>query len=373
MRLALLGVALLMASQALGEEVKVSFGGNGALYYQGARWGSEGPSGTGFTANLELSVEPAPGGELYGRLHAGEGEGADGELSDHLFANLNTLADDNPEEGSVELLEFYYRHELVSKKLTLLVGKTEPFILIDSNEFAGDEINQFTGKPFVNNPIIDSEARFAPAVAFDWELSERFSLQAFAQSSDRGNLYWNGQEWASREKSVYSNPFDHPTLALQGTYSTGSGNYRVYLWADTSPHPRVSQIKNPDRRPETVKGIVAGLSFDEKLTERLGVFGRASVGRKSAYPFWQFYSFGFNLSSPFSSRPDDTFAFGAAAILPSPLYQNHSTEVHFETYYRLALSDRLSLNPDLQVVLNPGGNGGASPVYSFTLKLVAEF
>lgn len=40
-----------------------------------AKWGSEGPSGTGLVANLELSVEPVEGGELYGQLHAGESEG----------------------------------------------------------------------------------------------------------------------------------------------------------------------------------------------------------------------------------------------------------------------------------------------------------
>jgi carbohydrate-selective porin OprB len=118
---------------------------------------------------------------------------------------------------------------------------------------------------------------------------------------------------------------------------------------------------------------VVGLSFDQKLTERLGLFGRASVGRKSAYSFWQFYSLGFNLSSPFPSRPEDSFAFGVAALVPSPLYSKHSTEVHLETYYRANLSDYLFLSPDLQVVLNPGGDGNAEPIYAFTLKLGVEF
>jgi len=352
---------------------KISFGGNGVLYYQGAKWGSEGPSGTGLVANLELSVEPVKGGELYARLHAGEGEGADKELADYLFANLNTLADDNPDTDTFRLLEFYYRQELLNGSLTLFVGKTEPFILIDSNEFANDEVSQFVGKPFVNNPIIDPEDRFAPMVAFDWKVADSLSLQGVFQSSNKGELYWDGQEWTNEEKSSYSDPFDRPTLALQGTYSTDGGNYRLYLWADTAPHPKVDQVEDPTKEPNSVKGVAVGISFDRKITEKLGVFGRVALGRKTAYPDYQFYSLGFNLSSPFSSRPNDAFAFGAAAIVPSPLYSKQSTEVHFEGYYKAAFSDNLFLTPDLQVVLNPGGDGSADPVYAFTLKLEVSF
>jgi len=352
---------------------KVSFGGDATLYYQGARWGSKGPTGAGFTANLELSAEPVEGGELYARIHAGEGEGADEELAEHLFANLNTLADDNPESGSVKILDLFYRQELSGGKLTLFIGKTEPFILIDSNEFAGDETSQFVGKAFVNNPIIDSEARFAPAAAFDLKASEALSLQGFIQSSDKGELQWNGQEWENKEKSPYSDPFDHPTLAIQTTYSREGENYRLYFWTDTAPHPKVNQVEEESKKPDEVKGIVVGLSFDQKLSERFGLFGRASVGRKSAYAFWQFYSLGFNLLSPFKSREKDSLALGVAAIVPSPLYSKQSTEVHLEGYYRYRFSEKGALTPDFQVVLNPAGDGEADPIYALTVRLEVSF
>lgn len=350
-----------------------SFGGDGVFYYQGAKWGSESPSGTGFVANLELSVGLGKGEELYGRLHAGEGEGADGELSDHLFANLDTLADDNPENGSFSLLEFYYKRNFFDGNLTLFIGKTEPFILIDTNEFANDEVSQFIGKPFVNNPIIDPEDRFAPMVAFDWKVNSNLSFQGVVQSSDKGGLYWDGQQWTNKEKSVYSDPSDRPTLALQGTYSTAGANYRLYIWGDMAPHPKIDQIDDPSENPDSVRGVVLGFSFDKKITENLGIFARAAVGRDSAYPDCQFYSAGFELLSPFISRPNDIFAFGAAALVPSSLYSKHSTEVHFESYYKSALSENLFLTPDFQLVLNPGGDGDADPVFAFTLRLESHF
>lgn len=358
----------------------IEFGGNAVFYYQGAKLNKlngvkvKEPSGAGYIANLELTVKAA-GGELYSRLHAGEGEGADGNgIGDSLFANLNTLADDNPGDDTFRLLEFYYSKEFLNGKLTLYFGKTEPFILIDANEFANDEVSQFVGKPFVNNPIIDPEDRFAPMVAFDYSISDSFSLQGVAQSNDRGALYFDGSFWTNREKSPYSDIFDYPTLAFQLTYSTNGGNYRVYLWNDRAPHPVIDQpLNDPKRKPDAVRGYVVGLSFDQNLTDRLSLFGRAAYGRPTAYPDSQFYSLGINLRAPFLSRPNDTFAFGTAAVLPSPFAKRKAAELHFETYYKFEVSPNLHLTPDFQYVLNPGGSSDNDPIFAGALKVELSF
>ncbi len=358
----------------------IEFGGNVVFYYQGAKLNKlngervREPNGGGYVANLELTVKAA-GGELYSRFHGGEGEGADGNgVGDSLFANLNTLADDNPGDDTFRLLELYYSKDFLNGKLTLYLGKTEPFILIDTNEFANDEVSQFVGKPFVNNPIVDPEDRFAPMVAFNYSVSDSFSLQGVAQSDNRGALYFDGSSWTNREKSPYSDIFDYPTLALQLTYSTNGGNYRVYLWNDRAPHPVIDQpLNDPKRKPDAVKGYVVGLSFDQNLTDRLSLFGRAAYGRPTAYPDSQFYSLGINLRAPFLSRPNDTFAFGTAAVLPSPFAKRKAAELHFETYYKVELSSNLHLTPDFQYVLNPEGNSDNDPIFVGTFKMELSF
>jgi len=351
-------------------ELPVKVGGNAVLYYQGGREGSEGTSGSGLVANLELTAPAGEGGKLYCRVHAGEGEGADRKFGEDLFANLDTLADDNPESGSFSLLELYYEKEW--KRLSLYVGKSEPFILIDTNEYANDEVSQFVGKAFVNNPIIDPEDRFAPMLGIDWKIREKLSFQGVIQSSDKGNLEWNGQEWETGEKSEYEDIFDHPTIAIQLTIEGEGSHYRIYLWYDGAPHPKIDEIEEKTLEPEREKGVVAGVSIDREIREGIGIFARAAYGNEKAYKFNQFYSVGVSGKGVFG-REGDIVALGVGALVPSPLYEKQSTEVHLEGYYRAGLGGNVYLTPDLQVVINPGGDGDREPVYAATLRLEVAF
>ncbi len=363
---------------------RVEFSGNAVIYYQGAAAGKlngeevPNPSGTGLVANLELTAKVAPGGILYGRLHAGEGTGADANgIGDSLFANLNTLSDDNPGDDTFRLLELYYSQELFGGNLNLIVGKTEPFILIDTNEFANDEVSQFVGKPFVNNPMVDPEDHFAPMVGVDWKLTDTLSFQGVAQSNTESTIYWDGSSWSVKEKDPYQDAFDKPVLAAQLTYSPElnglEGNYRLYIWNDRADLIKIGQqTDNPAQKPKTAKGVVVGISFDQWLTEKLGVFGRAAVGN-SVYPDQQFYSLGFVYQGLLPSRPKDLFAFGAAAALPNREAEYKSPEWHFETYYKIRLTDSLSITPDFQVVLNPAGNSNNDPIYAGTVKAELSF
>ena len=162
-------------------------------YYQGAsktKIGGmhfENPDGAGFAADLELAFEPIENGEFYLRLHAGEGDGADKELEVEgaLFADLNTINDDNPGDGDMDLLEAFYTHSFCDDRFFFSIGKTEPVVFIDDNELANDEVAQFVGKPFVNDPVLDSEDEFGPLTAVGLSLSEEVLLVALMQSSSR--------------------------------------------------------------------------------------------------------------------------------------------------------------------------------------------
>jgi len=57
--------------------------------------------------------------------------------------------------------------ELFNGNLKLYLGKSEPFILIDTNRYANDEDEQFVGRAFVNNPLIDPKTGLPPW----WELT----------------------------------------------------------------------------------------------------------------------------------------------------------------------------------------------------------
>ncbi|SMP11829.1 Carbohydrate-selective porin OprB [Desulfurobacterium pacificum] len=382
----LLTSLLLMSSlPTLGAELKVpvEFHGDATLYYQGAKVGDinnvniPDPSGTGYTADLELSFNPDKNGEFYTRVHAGDGTGADkifDYAEDALFANLNTLADDNPEGKTFEILELYYSHSFLNGKLQLTVGKTEPFAFIDDNEYANDEVSQFVGKPFVNNPILDPEDFFAPLIAAQVTLSENLSFTALVQSNQQTTIYWNSddKQWEVREKSEYDNVFDKPFLAAQLNYSTENGNYRFYIWDNTADHIKLGETTdNPNAKPDTEQGWGAGISIDQKITDKIGIFGRASYANRNVYAFNKFVSAGISINSPFNRG--NTLSAGVAAIIPSSKFENDDTEWHFETYYDIKVSENFHIMPDIQYVVNPNGSSNNDSIFAGMVKMVFTF
>ena len=324
----------------------------------------ENPNGAGFAADLELTFEPISNGEFYIRIHAGEGDGADRDIEGEglMFADLNTINDDNPGDDGVSLLEVHYTQNLLDDRLFFTIGKTEPVAFIDDNAFANDEAVQFVGKPFVNDIVLDSEDEFGPILAIGVSPVDMISLVAVVQSSSRP-LLEEGQQ-----KSVWEDIFEDPFIAAQLTISPSlgglEGNYRVYGWAQTYDHPMLTE-------DDTDTGWGFGISLDQKLTEQIGVFGRVGYHNEDVYEIPWSWSAGFNLCGIIPSRPDDEIGVGVAGLIPNEDLENDDTEWHFEGYYRIALTEYFAVTPDIQYVINPLGNEDNDAVFAGMLR--AEF
>jgi hypothetical protein len=332
-------------------------------------------SGAGYTADLELTFRPTERGEFFLRLHAGEGEGADKDLKPQgaLFASLNTLADDNPEGEFMNLLEAFYTQKLLEDKLCFSIGKTHPAVFIDNNAYANDEKTQFVGKPLVNNPVLDSEDEYGPLVAIGISPLENLSLVGLVAASSHDG-----------KKDVWNNVQDQPFLAAQLTYSPKigerAGHYRVYVWDATYDHP---DLTDPDAEKP---GWGVGLSLDREIFEQAGVFARFAYNNKKVYPVEWFWSVGANLRGLIQTRGDDELGIGIAGLAANGdlnnaevdtgfLLNGHNdgTEYHVETYYRIAVSEFLSITPDLQYIMNPLGNSHNDDVLAAMLRAHLSF
>ena len=332
-------------------------------------------NGAGYTADLELTFRPTERGEFFMRLHAGEGEGADKDLKPRgaLFANLNTLDDDNPDGQFMNLLEAFYTQKLLEEKVYFSIGKTHPAVFIDNNAYANDEKTQFVGKPFVNNPVLNSEDEYAPLVAIGVSPLDNLSLVALAQSSFHGGA-----------KDAWNNVQDQPFLAAQLTCSPKigdrAGHYRVYFWDATYDHPDLTD-------PETEKsGWGVGLSLDQEISEQAGVFARFAYNNKSVYPVEWFWSVGTSLKGLFPEREEDELGVGIAGLVTTNNLNkanadtgflltgdNEGTEYHLEAYYRIRISEYFSVTPDLQYVINPLGDSRNDDVVAAMLRAHISF
>jgi hypothetical protein len=342
--------------------------GGAVGYYQGANSVKIGDSrvrntdGAGFAADLELSFSPLENGTVFMRVHAGEGKGADTSLEP--FANLNTIGDDNPDNDGVRVLDLFYTQRFFDEKLSLSIGKAEPFVFVDDNAFANDEYTQFVGKPFVNNPVFDSEDEYAPLVALTASPMEEVSVTLLCQSSSRPRL-------ADEErKSSYDRIFDKPLVAGQFTYSPCigdlKGNWRLYGWAQTYPHPRLVG-------DDTEEGWGIGLSLDQMVHRNLGLFARAGYQNKKVYEVPWFWSAGGEIRGLLPSRGEDHMGIGVAGLKASKDLEKTGTEFHVEAYYRCELGEHLAVSPDIQYVINPLGDGRNDEIVVGTIRLEANF
>jgi hypothetical protein len=363
---------LLEIKEELREVVKdkwgLEFHGGAVAYYQGSpsvrveREDISGASGGGGVADLSLAWRPAipllQGGRFFIRGHVGEGQGADKDLGGRLFANLNTIADDNVDDA-FRLLEAYYAQEFFGKKLIVAVGKTEPFVFVDNNAFANNENSQFVGKPFVNNPVFNSEDEYGPIVAATFSPNETFSFTVLYSSSSRPNAP------EANQKNIFDDITDTPLVAGQFTYSPKfgdrQGNYRVYVWDATYDHS-VSTERNH------VDGWGAGVSFDQQVTDVIGLFARFGYSNADAYDVDWFWSAGASLKGLIPSRGDDVLGIGVAGLKGHADSRHDDMEFHTEAYYRIYLTENFAISPDIQYVANPLGTTSNDGVFAAMVR-----
>ena len=377
--------------EKIGEALEERFGtleihGGAVLYYQGSQVhqlngeNADSPSGAGFTADLELVWKPAlplmEDGKFYARIHAGDGTGADrgGQPNNPvnvLFANLNTIADDNTggNDTSLNLLEAHYTHEFFNKTLSVTGGKAKSELFLDGNAFANNEKQQFVGKAFVNNTVLDSEAEYTPLLGGEWKPTEMLAFSVVGTSTSRPLV--DGTPLQDTAKSKYDNVFSTPFLGSQLTVSPKfgeiEGNYRFYGWSAGYNHSKLDSDRNPIAGQKD-KGWGVGISADQQVTKIIGLFGRFAWNNDDVYVVQWEASGGVNLKGLIPGRGEDNIGLGFGALTPGDRYNENDPEYHLEGYYRIAVTENLAFTPDIQYVWNPGGDSHNDGIWAGMIR-----
>jgi hypothetical protein len=364
--------------------------GGAILYYQDSQAdeldgeNADSPSGAGFTADLELTWKPAlpvvEDGEFYVRIHAGSGTGADRtggsgiKPADVLLANLNTIADDNTggDDTSLELLEAHYTHQFFDKTLSVTTGKAKSLMFLDGNAFANNEKQQFVGKAFVNNTVLDSESEYTPAIGGEYKPMELLAFSVVGTSTSRPYVEGTPLENTAKSKydNVFSTPFVGGQLTLSPKFGDLEGNYRFYGWYAGYNHSKLDAERNPIDG-EKDKGWGLGISADQQITEMIGLFGRFGWNNDDVYVVQWEASGGVNLKGLIPGRDEDNLGVSFAALTPGDNYDQNDPEYHLEVYYRIAVTENLAFTPDIQYVWNPGGDSDNDGIFAGMVR--AEF
>jgi hypothetical protein len=222
-------------------------------------------------------------------------------------------------QNELNLREAWLRTEIFSQKLAITAGRLDLTNYFDHNGAANDETTQFISDGLVNNPMLGL-ATNGPGVSLVFDPKKRINFKIGFQQSKT--------EATSLSESIYS-------LAeigyLMTPFSLGEGNYRVWYRTDNSS----------DRYRTGY-----GLSFDQKLSSRVTLFGRYGAAQADVRRD-HFYSGGLQFSNGLGFYPGDTWGLGYAHLDQVTGEKERLTE----GYYNLALTERLRLSFHGQHVL----------------------
>lgn len=276
------------------------------------------------------------------QVRGGWGKGLDPYLG--TFANTDQYAG-TPEQ--IFILHLFYQHELFDDQLTLRVGKFDIGDWLDTNRYG---YYNFLAYVMAHNTTIPLTGNTLGAMA-TWapKEAEWFYISGGASNSQQtptetglDYVFDDDTSWLSMAEVGFKPKF----FGREGVYRfTGWYNNKEFISSAGDTETNASGIS---------------VSFDQDLTDRLGVFFRFGTPFGTPFEPKRYYSAGFNIKEPIPGRTKDSLTLGFALneftdARGDVVADAEDTETYIELYYNWQLFPWLQIQPVIQVVDNPGG------------------
>jgi hypothetical protein len=225
-------------------------------------------------------------------------------------------------QNEINLREAWLRTELFGQRLALTAGRLDLTNYFDQNAFANDETTQFIGDALVNNQMLGlSSNGTGVAAEFDAKNGIRFKFGFQQSNNDALNL--SDSLYTLSEAGYTFTPFALP-----------EGTYRVWFRTDNTAEDAIRKA--------------VGFTFDQKLTNVVGLFARYGTQQTDVDDRDNFYSFGVGFQNGLIISPQDTWGVGYAHMDLTSGEKEHLVE----GYYNFHLTERLRLSFHLTHVLD---------------------
>jgi hypothetical protein len=225
-------------------------------------------------------------------------------------------------QNEINLREAWLRTELFGQRLALTAGRLDLTNYFDQNAFANDETTQFISDALVNNQMLGLSSN-GTGVGAEFDPKNGFRFKFGLQQSNNDALNLSDSLYTLSEVGYTFTP-----LALP------EGTYRLWFRTDNTAEEAIR------------KGV--GFSFDQKLTNVVGLFARYGTQETDVDERDNFYSFGVGFQNGLVISPRDTWGVGYAHM---DLVTGESEHLA-EGYYNFQLTERLRLSFHLTHVLD---------------------
>lgn len=308
-----------------------------------------------------------------------------------LFAspNGNTTGPNNDIESFVNdqahLDQAWYETTFGEGRWTLTLGQLDPTAYFDTNEYANNERFQFIANEFANNPTLEFGGTgnfYGAGFRLTYSPSDFMDLTLGAIDGDGDYI------------RMFDRPFVIAEVDLKPKLAGKEGNYRFFAWQNSLPHYRkdgdgnssfVTAVGNPpDPDTNTAPSVLIGdknsgfgINLDQALTDNLGLWARLGIQDGDVSQFDRHISGGLQISGNLFNRPEDVIGIGVALTMISDAYKNasglDSNELYAEAYYNIAAREGFQVTPDIQYIVNPGGNGDQDPFLVYGVRAGVMF
>jgi hypothetical protein len=263
-------------------------------------------------------------------------------------------------ENRFKLRRLYYSFRPVSDLAVTVGAKMSPRDFIDRNRYANNEAVDFSSSFFLNNPLIvqnQIDRNGGAGVALAWnpgggQLTLRSLYIAadanLVNSNATGGLFKDRYQASAELEYSLSNKF---ALRLQYTKA---------------------EINNTDIN-------AFGVNAEYALNRNIGIFTRVGFGSYQGFnnainqdldlhPFS--WTVGFGIRNLLLPGTVGGIAVGQPFITDG---LGNATQINYEAFYNLELSDNVSITPTLSVVTNADNDSSNNTIWQGTFRTVISF
>lgn len=358
-----------------------------ALTTFGAAHAADGALSLSATYTVDLMGPVSGDGERSGRvldnldlvadLDLGKAVGWDGAtLHGYLLSNQgdrpNDLAGTLQGVDNIEVDRQAFRlYELwlqapIGEHATVLAGLYD----LNSEFYANDAAGLLVGPPFGIGSELAATGPNGPSIFPSTALSVRLAIDY-----DRGYLHaavLNASAGVPGDPDGVDTDFNHGALIIAEAGLTGNGKLAVGAWRYSDDQADIRDtLPGGDPVGRVAQGVyllgervLAGADGGRRTT----AFFRLGASDGDTSPFKGGWQAGLLVEHVLAGRPDSTFSIGfQEGVLSSKMRANlrdggvdaSRAESGIEMTWSDRLGDRLTVQPDLQVIFDPGGDQGA--------------
>ena len=255
---------------------------------------------------------------------------------------------------------------------------------LNSEFYASDAAGLLIAPPFGIGSELAATGVNGPSIFPSTALSVRFNY-----NFDRGYVRvgaLNARAGAPGDPDGVDLEFEDGALLIaEAGRGDASGKIALGVWRYSEQQDDIRDLTpGGDPVKRTAQGgyvlgekVLAGADDTRKATG----FVRIGLSDGKTSPFTGGWQAGVLVERVFEGRPDSAFSFGVQQGVMSTRMQDLMTlggidaaraESGFEITYSDRLTDRISIQPDLQVVFDPGGDRAADPVVVGGVRLTID-